>query len=95
MLTESLPIEIFINARIESPRIAKVINNWKIETRSIELVLIAHFKEMGIYTVTPTTEYRMIDTIIGLLQNSPDLFAMVKKAEAAEMARKQSRHADT
>lgn len=94
MLTEPLPIEIFINARIETQRIAKLMNAWKVETRTIELILISHFREMGIHSVQPHLEPIMIERMITLLQNSPEIYSIVKKAEAAEIARKQSRHAE-
>ncbi len=93
MLTEPLPIEIFVTMRFEERRIARMIENWPIESKTLVKIVIGHFKEMGLYTVSGDTELQVFENIISLLRSSPQIAELVHKAQAAEAARRQSRHA--
>lgn len=92
MLTEPLPIEIFVTMRFEERRVARMIENWPIETKTLMRIVIGHFREMGLYTVSSETEMQVIENIIMLLKTSPQIAELVHKAQAAEAARRQNRH---
>jgi hypothetical protein len=92
MLTESLPLEVFISTRFEDKSIVQMIENWHVEGSFLQRVVIAHFKEMGIYHITPDLEEFVKDTMKHVLRWSPEIRAAVKKAEAEETARRQNRH---
>lgn len=93
MLTEPLPIEIFVNMRFEERRVAKFVESWPIETNVLAGLVIAHFKEMGIFSVNGFTADLLVEQMLQLLKNSPRVAEMLHKAALAEAARRQSRHA--
>lgn len=95
MLTEPLPIDIFIATRFEERRIAKFIENWPLEAEVLVKIVAQHFKDMGVYQVSGSLDASLTDMIITILRNSPAVGDLLHKAELAEAARRQSRHAQT
>jgi hypothetical protein len=94
MLTEPLPIEIFVATRFSEKAITNIIENWRVEPEQLQKMLVNYFREMGIFAVLPTMETELKDTLLLWLQNSPEIYQMVKKAEMQELMRRQSRRPD-
>lgn len=92
MLTEPLPIEIFVATRFEERRISKLIELWPVESSVLIKIVIAHFKEMGLYSVNGDLEKQIYETILVFLKSSPAIAEVLYKAQMAEAARRQSRH---
>lgn len=91
MLVEAQPIELYVARRFEDKRLLAIIEDWRIESEVLEKLVVAYFKEMGIFSVTPKLEERIYQAIPDLLQNSPEIYARMKKAQAAEALRRQNR----
>ncbi|RYZ52988.1 MAG: hypothetical protein EOP07_18655 [Proteobacteria bacterium] len=94
MLVEAQPIEIFVSQRFNDKALLAIIEDWRMESEILEKIIVAYFKEMGIFSVPQSLETQMRQTILVLLQNSPEIFTRVRKAQAAEALRRQSRRAD-
>lgn len=94
MLTESLPIEIYVGYRFKDKSIVNLIENWRIEPEVLEKIIVGYFREMGIFTVTPLLDGSIRDSITHLLQHSPEIFSKVRQAEAQEARRRQNKRAD-
>ena len=94
MLTEPLPIEIFVATRFSEKAITNITENWRVEPDQLRKMLVNYFREMGIFAVLPTMEAELKDTLLLWLQNSPEIYQMVKKAEMQELVRRQSRRPD-
>lgn len=94
MLTESLPIEVYVGYRFKDKVILGIIENWRIEPEVLEKTIVTYFREMGIFSVTPQLDASIRDSITHLLVNSPEIFSKVKKAEAQEAMRRQNKRAD-
>ena len=95
MLVEPQPIEIFVANRFNDKVLLAIVEDWRIESEILEKIIVNYFREMGIYSVPPSLEKKIIQTIPFLLQNSPEIFVRVRKAQAQEALRRQSRRADT
>ncbi len=91
MLTEPLPIEIFVSSRFTEKDIVALIENWRVEKDDVQKMLANYFKEMGIYSVTPQMEAKAKKTMLFWLQNAPEIYTMVRKAEEQDVLRRQSR----
>ncbi len=94
MLTEPQPIEIFVAYRFKDKTILGIIENWRIEPEALEKTIVTYFREMGIFAVTPQLDATVKASITHLLQNSPEIFTKVRKAEAQEAMRRQNKRAD-
>tara|TARA_B100001094_G_C18137825_1_gene776129 strand:+ start:277 stop:564 length:288 start_codon:yes stop_codon:yes gene_type:complete len=92
MLTEPLPISVFVKTRFSDPVIAATTDKWRVEGSVIEKIVINHFEDMGIYSVNVGQEHGCLATLMSILYNSPEIYQMVEKARVAEQRRKQSRH---
>ncbi len=95
MLVEPQPIEIFVASRFNDKALLSIIEDWRVESEVLEKIIVTYFKEMGIYSVSPSLEKKIVETIPFLLQNSPDIYSRVRKAQQAEALRRQSRRADS
>jgi hypothetical protein len=92
MLTEPLPLEVFISTRFEDKTIVQMFENWNVDVPFLQKVVIAHFRELGIFHIRPDLEDFAKETIKYVLQWSPEIKAAVKKAEIEEQQRRQTRH---
>jgi len=95
MLTEPLPIETFVQIKFNDIQVSQAMENWRVEPGKVQQVIIAYFREMGIFAVMPNLESELFERIVFMLKNSPDILGMVHKAEEAELNRKASRHAES
>lgn len=91
MIVEPQPIELYVAQRFNDKSLVAIIEDWRIEPEVLEIILVAYFKEMGIYSVTPQLERQIRQAIPDLLQNSPEVYTRVRKAQAAEALRRQNR----
>ena len=94
MLVEPQPIEIFVANRFNDKVLLAIIEDWRIEGEILEKIIVAYFREMGIFSVPQSLEAKIRQTIPFMLLNSPEIFSKVRKAQAAEALRRQSRRAD-
>ncbi|MES2745371.1 MAG: hypothetical protein V4655_08080 [Bdellovibrionota bacterium] len=91
MLVEPQPIELYVAQRFNDKSLIAIIEDWRIESEVMEKIVVAYFKEMGMFSVPPYLEMQVRAAIPYLLQNSPEIFARVRKAQAAEALRRQNR----
>ena len=91
MLTEPLPISIFVKLKYQTKQVAAITEKWRVERDEIESLLIKHFLDIGIYSVEPTWEQECFDRMLDWLKRSPDIWSMVKKAADLEAQRRASR----
>lgn len=91
MLVEPQPIELYVSQRFNDKNLVAIIEDWRIESEILEKFIVNYFKEMGIFSVTANLESQIRASIPQLLQNSPEIYARVRKAQAAEALRRQNR----
>lgn len=94
MLTESLPISIFVKTRFHDPQISKIIEDWPVESSRIENIAIATLEEMGIFAVQPHLEREMTNYLIHIITQSPEIRGILSKAIADEKKRRRSRYSE-
>ncbi|MCX6131182.1 MAG: hypothetical protein NTX25_19255 [Proteobacteria bacterium] len=94
MLTEPLPIEIFVTTQFTEKAITSITENWRVEPEQLQKMIVGYFREMGIFEVLPTMEVQLRQVLVSWLVNSPEIYSLVKKAEAQELMRRQSRRQD-
>lgn len=91
MLTEPLPVHIFVKLRYQDPLVNAITEKWRVEREDVEEVLIGHFTEIGIYSIEPVLEKICFEKMLDWLTNSPRVWAMVKKGDDDELRRRASR----
>lgn len=94
MLTEPLPIELFVITRFSDKSVTNITENWRVEPAQLQKLIVGYFKEMGIFSVMPQMENELKETIVSWLQNSPEVYQLVRKADLQEQLRRQSRRTD-
>ena len=94
MNTEGVPIAQFVNHKFALIKIQKIIETWRIEPKIIIERLIEHFREMGIFVVHFGHDDIIINNMIFVLKNSPDIQHIVQKANQDELKRQRTRHAE-
>ena len=94
MLTEPLPIEFWVALKFTDGKVTRVMENWKIEPERVQQIVVAMFKEMGVLLANPCLERYLFDQMILMMQNSPEIQGLLRKAEQAELRKKESRHHD-
>lgn len=88
MITESLPVDVFIKIRFQDVVIQEVVDNWPIEMTDVQKIVIHTFEDMGIYSVTPQLENLVINKITDILKYSPEIQGMIMRAKELERKRK-------
>lgn len=88
MLTEPLPIDLFIKIHFQNREFQRHIEDWPVESADIQRIVIATFEDMGIYTVPPNVEAVMLKKVEEIILKSPDIKTMVIKAVEIEKRRK-------
>ena len=94
MYLEPVPIEIFINDKFRSRIVQKLIESWNIEPDKIVDVLVRHFRDMGILSVSFVNDRVIFDSMVFHLKTSPDIRSLVTKMRREEQMRRRSRHAE-
>jgi hypothetical protein len=96
MLTESLPIQVFIRANLERREVKAIIDNWRVDYTTMVQILTNHFMDMGWYEARPEQEKVARETLVRLLKSSSELIIKVNEAERRErmLARTKKSFAD-
>jgi len=89
-----VPIQHFVTEKYLSKPIQKLVESWRLEPRIVIDKLVAHFREMGIFTVTAQHEKLMLQSIVHYLKSSPELSSLAQRARSEELRRQRSRHAE-
>ena len=90
---QRVSIDEFIKQIVTEDReTTKITDSWNIEREEVVSIIIAHFKELGIFYVDPMKHAKIIYKNIHFqLKNSPDLMARIKKINE-EIERAKARH---
>lgn len=91
MLTEPLPVAIFIDTCFERKNIKTMTDQWRVETDELKSIILSYYQEMGIYSVYPSLEHHIRREIPRLLQSSPEVLRRVAEAERRERMLSRSR----
>ncbi len=87
-----IPIETFAGQVLSSERAARIMTGWRIDGNAVYKILLRHVREMGIFTVPHSHREIVTEAILSHIKNSPEILALVKKAEAEEKKKQQNRH---
>ena len=84
MITESVPLQIYIRQSFDTKEIKAVTDQWRVETGQLMNIVISHLNEIGVYSVAPNNEKFMKEVILAFLNNSPEIIKLVHEAERRE-----------
>ena len=56
MLTEDLPIDVFISTKFSDRDISTITDSWRVENETLIAIISGYFKDLGIYRAKPTFE---------------------------------------
>ncbi len=84
MITESVPLQVYVRQSFDLKEIKTITDQWRVETSKLIMIVISHLNEVGIYSVAPHTERFMLATIKRFLLNSPEIIRLVHEAERRE-----------
>lgn len=94
MNIEGVPIAQFVTQKFTLLKVQKIIETWRIEPKAIIDKLVEHFREMGIFIVHYGHEEIIVNNMVFILKNSPDIQHLVQKANQDELKRQRTRHAE-
>lgn len=96
MLTEPLPIRVFVRANLERPEVKSIIDNWRVDDAFLVQIATAQFQDMGWFEVRPELEKIARQTFIMILNSSTEILIKVAEAERHErmLARTKRNFAD-
>ena len=94
MISDQKTIEEFIAQKLGSRTVQQLIENWRIEPEKVFHILVRHFRDMGIFAVEPTQDPMMTKNLIHHLKHSPEIMVEIDRAQAEELRKKRSRHAE-
>ncbi len=89
---EPMQIELFVDRCFARRNIHQIVARWRVDMAALKDIVVTHLKEMGIHFVKPFQNQLVFDVVLHTLQNSREIVALVKKAEADEKKRMASRH---
>lgn len=84
MITESVPLQVYIRQSFDLKEIKAITDQWRVETTKLMLIVASHLNELGVYSVAPHSERFMLNTIKKFLLNSPEVIRLVHEAERRE-----------
>jgi len=93
LVTDDIPIELFVQNALSKPPATEVMAGWRIEIKRIEEVLNSSFREMGVFMVKPTHHKIIFDSIMSHLKHSPEIIRLLKQSQREAAMKAQSRHA--
>jgi len=91
MQIEPIAIDVFVSKCLETSRVQTYTSKWRIEHNVLEKILSDHFRDMGIFVVSPAQHKTILNHIIQFLQNSPELAALIRKTEKKENSKRRAR----
>ncbi len=91
---EEIPIQNFVSSKFSTPSVQKIIESWRVEPQLVIDKVVEYFREMGIYKVGFNQDRMLMNNMLTLLKNSPEIMRMVNKARNDELKRQRNRHAE-
>lgn len=88
MQLEAIPIESFVKKNLYHPSIQQITERWRIDIELIIPIVVKEIKEMGILFVNKNQTNYIINTMIAILKNSPEIINLIKKSEKEELLKK-------
>lgn len=85
--TEIIPLEIFVHQVMSTKQVTQIVDSWPLKSESISEVVVKHFHDLGVYSVSPFGQYDVMrEELIFFLQNSQYLIDLIDKAKKAAAA---------
>ncbi len=94
MIYETIPIEVFVVLKYNSPEVQKLVEHWRVEPETIMKNVIEHFRELGLFGIPMAQQSMVLDAMTTYLRTSPEIIRMVTKSEHEEALRARTKHAD-
>lgn len=87
MITEKVPIEVFVTQVMTTKAARQIIDDWPIKPEMIVNIVVKHFRDMSIFDVQPAGQEPLIrKEILYFLQNSSVILELIDKAKKAASA---------
>lgn len=81
---EPVPIEVFVTQILSTKSALVIIESWPLKLEAIQIVVIKHFHDIGIYNVHPIAQNDVIHAqILSFLKNSSQILEMIDRAKKA------------
>ena len=93
--TEPIPIEMFVNMKLMKAPIGSLLDEWRLEPENVAMVLVRHFREMGVFSVSAAQGDTIFRAMQSHLRNAPEILKARRRARQDELRRRHSRHADS
>ncbi|MFW7379097.1 MAG: hypothetical protein ACOH5I_09850 [Oligoflexus sp.] len=84
MLTEPLPIRVFVRTNLERSEVKHIVEHWRVDFTVLIQLICNHFHDMGWYEVRPELEKVARKTMVMILKSSSDILIKVAEAERRE-----------
>jgi hypothetical protein len=85
--TETIPIEIFVAQVMATKAVTQITDSWPLKSESIVEVVIKHFNDLGVYSVSPFGQYDVMrQELMYFLENSQHIIELIDKAKKAAAA---------
>ncbi len=85
--TETIPIEIFVAQVMATKAVLQITDSWPLKSESIVEVVIKHFNDLGVYSVSPFGQYDVMrEELMYFLENSQHIIELIDKAKKAAAA---------
>lgn len=85
--TEVIPVEVFVAQVMATKLVSQITDSWPLKSESILDVVVKHFHDLGIYSVSPFGQYDVMrEELVFFLQNSQLIIDMIDKAKKAAAA---------
>lgn len=85
--TEVIPVEVFTAQVMATKQVTTITDSWPLKSEAIVDVVIKHFHDLGIYSVSPFGQYDVLrEELVFFLQNSQVIIEMIDKAKKAAAA---------
>ena len=88
MQLEAIPVESFVKKNLYHPLVQQITERWRIDIELIIPIVIKEIKEMGILFVNKNQTNYVLNTMIAILKNSPEIIKLIKKSEKEELFKK-------
>lgn len=85
--TETIPIEIFVAQVMATKAVTQITDSWPLKSEAILEVVIKHFSDLGVYSVSPFGQYDVMrEELMFFLQNSQHIIDIIDKAKKVAAA---------
>ncbi len=82
MLSEVVPIAIFVYRKILLPPVKPLIEPLAIDSSVVATILVGHFYDMGIFFVPPAHQAMILDQMVKAIRLSPEILRVAGQAAA-------------